>query len=123
MALEKAGVSFIDYISVEREWDCRGVVERYFDSLPSKDRPRLSYVTDCRGARIKDVRGVTGDWLKNQVSSTGIHLIIGGSPCNNITGSNRVTASRSGFSGEDSHLFSQYVRILRDVKDASPSMI
>ncbi|KAK9832310.1 hypothetical protein WJX74_005867 [Apatococcus lobatus] len=123
VALEKAGVAFSDYISVEKQWDCRAVMERYFDSLPAKHRPRRSYVTDCDGKPVHDVRGVTRQWLQSQISQTGIHLIIGGSPCNNITSSNRVAASRKGFSGEDSHLFSQYARILRDVKDASPSML
>ena len=56
------------------------------------------------------------------VQEYGCHLVIGGSPCNNITGNNRqssTTASgRSGFGGEDSKLFIEFVRALNLVREA-----
>ncbi|KAF3499155.1 hypothetical protein F2Q69_00044843 [Brassica cretica] len=40
----------------------------------------------------------------------GFDLVIGGSPCNNLAGGNRV--SRSGLEGDQSCLFYEYCRIL-----------
>lgn len=41
----------------------------------------------------------------------GIDLIIGGSPCNNLTGSNRLY--RNGLEGVQSKLFYEYVRVVQ----------
>ncbi len=119
VALREAGVSVAKYIAVETERNCQGVVERYFCSLSpcSLPVPDLAYPTDMDGLPVHDVKHVHNAWLRHQISNGGIHLIIGGSPCNNITGSNRVSKNRLGFSGQDSHLFSHFARILRVVKD------
>lgn len=61
------------------------------------------------------VQQVTGDRLEQWISSFGgFDLVIGGSPCNNLTGSNRW--SRDGLEGEHSSLFFDYFRILDLVK-------
>ncbi|KAK9857990.1 hypothetical protein WJX84_006277 [Apatococcus fuscideae] len=121
VALEKAGITFSRYFSVEKDWACQAVVRRYFNSIPANARPQLAYPSDSNGHPVHDVNQITTAWLRQQVQSTGIHLIIGGSPCNNITGSNRVAKSRVGFAGEDSSTFAAYSRILRDVRDLSQS--
>lgn len=50
----------------------------------------------------------------------GFDLIIGGSPCNNISGGNRY--SRVGLGGEQSGLFYHYVRILKQVREIMRKM-
>ncbi|KAI7751618.1 hypothetical protein M8C21_014762 [Ambrosia artemisiifolia] len=64
---------------------------------------------------LSDVQQLNGDALENFISSFGgFDLVIGGSPCNNLTGGNRV--SRNGLEGEHSALFFDYFRILDLVK-------
>lgn len=64
---------------------------------------------------LKDVQDLNADKLKHLIDSLGgFDLVIGGSPCNNLTGNNRV--SRDGLRGEHSVLFYDYFRILRDVR-------
>ena len=46
--------------------------------------------------------------------------MIGGSPCNNLAGGNRV--SRSGLEGEQSSLFFEYCRILEVVRETTMEM-
>jgi len=48
----------------------------------------------------------------------GFDLVVGGSPCNNLAGSNRV--SRIGLDGTESALFYDYFRILDLVKAMAP---
>lgn len=50
----------------------------------------------------------------------GFDLVIGGSPCNNLAGGNRV--SRSGLEGEQSSLFFEYCRILDVVRETTKKM-
>ncbi|XP_010550143.1 PREDICTED: DNA (cytosine-5)-methyltransferase DRM2 [Tarenaya hassleriana] len=50
----------------------------------------------------------------------GFDLVIGGSPCNNLAGSNRV--SRVGLEGKESSLFFEYCRILGVVRDKTRRM-
>ncbi|CAO2820595.1 unnamed protein product [Amaranthus hypochondriacus] len=64
---------------------------------------------------IADVQQLTNDRLEQLISSFGgFDLLIGGSPCNNLAGSNRV--SRDGLEGKESSLFFEYIRILDTVK-------
>ncbi|XP_057524243.1 DNA (cytosine-5)-methyltransferase DRM2-like isoform X2 [Amaranthus tricolor] len=64
---------------------------------------------------IADVQQLTNDRLEQLISSfRGFDLLIGGSPCNNLSGSNRV--SRDGLEGKESSLFFEYIRILDTVK-------
>ena len=64
---------------------------------------------------IADVQQLTNDRLEQLISSfRGFDLLIGGSPCNNLAGSNRV--SRDGLEGKESSLFFEYIRILDTVK-------
>lgn len=73
--------------------------------------------TNQRGQLIEiaDVQEVSIERLDQWISSFGgFDLVIGGSPCNNLAGSNRV--SRNGLDGKQSSLFYHYVRILDLVK-------
>lgn len=64
---------------------------------------------------IVDVQQLTNERLEQLVKRFGgFDLIIGGSPCNNLAGSNRV--SRDGLEGKESSLFFEYIRILDAVK-------
>ena len=46
-------------------------------------------------------------------------LVIGGSPCNNFTGNNRVSkdkpTGRAGLDGKDSRLFMQFVNVVKEI--------
>lgn len=50
----------------------------------------------------------------------GFDLVIGGSPCNNLAGANRV--SRNGLEGDQSSLFYDYCRILEAVRRKASKM-
>jgi site-specific DNA-cytosine methylase len=46
---------------------------------------------------IADVKDITDDWLESTMGRIGgFDLVIGGSPCNNFTGSNRYHRDLSG---------------------------
>lgn len=65
---------------------------------------------------INDVQRVDKKTLEAYMSEYGgFDLVIGGSPCNNLAGSNRH--HRDGLEGKESSLFFDYVRILEDVRD------
>ncbi|KAL6007033.1 DNA (cytosine-5-)-methyltransferase [Asimina triloba] len=65
---------------------------------------------------IEDVQKLNGDRLEQLIDAFGgFDLVIGGSPCNNLSGSNRV--SRDGLEGEHSTIFYHYYRILCLVKE------
>ncbi|KAK8592984.1 hypothetical protein V6N12_045075 [Hibiscus sabdariffa] len=73
--------------------------------------------TNQRGTLIEipDVQEVDGDRLEQLIKTYGgFDLVVGGSPCNNLTGSNRY--HRDGLEGKDSALFFDYCRILDSVK-------
>nr|AOS89824.1 domains rearranged methyltransferase 1 [Phalaenopsis aphrodite subsp. formosana] len=64
---------------------------------------------------LEDVRQLDGDMIESLMKQYGpFDLVIGGSPCNNLTGSNRYT--RDGLEGEHSSLFYDYFRVLDIVK-------
>lgn len=50
----------------------------------------------------------------------GFDLVIGGSPCNNLAGGNRI--SRVGLEGDHSSLFFEYCRILDTVRSKAAQM-
>ncbi|XBH97163.1 hypothetical protein VPH35_087440 [Triticum aestivum] len=70
---------------------------------------------------IADVKSLKDDEIASYVSRFGgFDLVIGGSPCNNLAGSNRH--HRDGLEGEHSSLFYDYFRILNSVKSAMANM-
>lgn len=64
---------------------------------------------------LADVKELDAERLKQFIYSFGgFDLVVGGSPCNNLTGSNRY--HRDGLEGKESSLFFHYCRILDLVK-------
>lgn len=64
---------------------------------------------------IADVKSLSKEKIASYVDKYGrFDLLIGGSPCNNLAGSNRH--HRDGLEGEHSALCFDYVRILDDLR-------
>ncbi|GAB4849221.1 DNA (cytosine-5-)-methyltransferase [Ancistrocladus abbreviatus] len=105
VALHRLGIPLKTVVSIEISEVNRNIVRSWWEQ------------TNQKGTLIEiaDVQLLTGDRLEQFISSFGgFDLVIGGSPCNNLAGSNRV--SRDGLEGKDSSLFFDYFRILDLVK-------
>ncbi|KAJ8570305.1 hypothetical protein K7X08_037277 [Anisodus acutangulus] len=105
VALYRLGIRLNNVVSVEKSEANRNIVRSWWEQ------------TNQRGNLIHfdDVQLLSRDCLEKLIGSFGgFDLVIGGSPCNNLAGSNRV--SRDGLEGKESSLFFDYVRILDDVK-------
>lgn len=105
VALYRLGIQLNTVVSVEKSEVNRNIVRSWWEQ------------TNQRGNLIDfdDVQQLNGDRLEQLIDSFGgFDLVIGGSPCNNLAGSNRV--SRDGLEGKESSLFYDYVRILDLVK-------
>ena len=105
VALHRLGIPLKNVVSVEIAEVNRNIIRSWWEQ------------TNQRGQLIEiaDVQQVSIERLDQWISSFGgFDLVIGGSPCNNLAGSNRV--SRNGLEGKHSSLFYHYVRILDIVK-------
>ncbi|XP_055800912.1 DNA (cytosine-5)-methyltransferase DRM1-like isoform X2 [Solanum dulcamara] len=105
VALYRLGIPLNNVVSVEISEVNRNILRSWWEQ------------TNQKGNLIdfNDVQQLNGDVLEQLIDSFGgFDLVIGGSPCNNLTGSNRV--SRDGLEGKDSALFYDYVRIVDLVK-------
>ncbi|XP_060186582.1 DNA (cytosine-5)-methyltransferase DRM2-like isoform X1 [Lycium barbarum] len=112
VALYRLGIPLNNVVSVEKSEVNRNIVRSWWEQ------------TNQRGNLIDfdDVQELNGDRLEQLIDKVGgFDLVIGGSPCNNLTGSNRV--SRDGLEGKDSALFFDYVRILDLVKSIMSSRV
>jgi len=116
VALHKIGVRLNRVITCEKDELRRMVVRNWMQ----KHAPRAIHIemVDIRDAS----KGPSSTaFIRNIMNKGPIHLVIGGSPCQNISMLNRVSSDkgsgRSGFSGDDSHLFFSYVTILRKCKE------
>ncbi|KAF3784965.1 DNA cytosine-5-methyltransferase, partial [Nymphaea thermarum] len=101
VALHRLGIRLKNVVSIEKSEISRNILKNWW------------YETDQKGklVEIADVEQLTNDKLATMMRTLGgFDLIIGGSPCNNLTGSNRV--SRHGLEGTHSALFFDYFRIL-----------
>lgn len=79
--------------------------------------------TDQKGLLIEfeDVEHLSNQKIEELMEQFGgFDLVIGGSPCNNFSGLNRV--SRTGLEGEQSSLFFEYCRILDVVREKTARM-
>jgi len=95
VALERAGIPVEAYYASE--------IDKYAIQVSQKNYPKILHigsVTDIDGHMFNTI----GD---------GIDLLIGGSPCQDLSIAKR---DRKGLDGERSGLFWEYVRILREVK-------
>jgi len=105
VALHRLGIRLKTVVSVELSETNRNVVRSWWEQ------------TNQTGTLIdlSDVQQLNGDRLEHLISTYGgFDLVIGGSPCNNLAGSNRY--HRDGLEGEHSALFYDYFRILDHVK-------
>lgn len=105
VALYRLGIPLKNVVSVEISEVNRNIVRGWWEQ------------TNQKGTliHIADVQSLHGDRLEQFMNSFGgFDLVIGGSPCNNLAGSNRV--SRDGLDGAQSALFYDYFRILDLVK-------
>ncbi|KAF1874619.1 hypothetical protein Lal_00007233 [Lupinus albus] len=101
VALHGLGIMLRNVVSVEVAEENRNILRSWWEQ------------TNQQGnlIEVKDVQNVTCGQLEQWITSFGgFDLIIGGSPCNNISGSNRV--SRNGLEGKHSSLFYEYYRIV-----------
>ncbi|XP_049391920.1 DNA (cytosine-5)-methyltransferase DRM2-like isoform X1 [Solanum stenotomum] len=105
VALYRLGIPLNNVVAVEISEVNRNILRSWWEQ------------TNQKGSLIdfNDIQQLNGDDLEQMIDSFGgFDLVIGGSPCNNLTGSNRV--SRDGLEGKDSSLFYDYVRIVDLVK-------
>jgi site-specific DNA-cytosine methylase len=105
VALHRLGIPLKNVVSVEISEVNRNIVRCWWEQ------------TNQRGNLIDlaDVQQLNGDRLEELMGSFGgFDLIVGGSPCNNLAGSNRL--HRDGLGGKESSLFYDYFRILDLVK-------
>lgn len=105
VALYKLGIPLKNVVAVEKSEVNRNVVRSWWEQ------------TNQQGNLIdfEDVQSLTADKLEQIMDGIGgFDLVIGGSPCNNLAGSNRV--SRDGLDGKESALFYEYFRILDAVR-------
>ncbi|KAK1631510.1 hypothetical protein QYE76_005825 [Lolium multiflorum] len=110
VALHRLGIHMRTVISVEIGEVNRRVLRGWWDQTQTGTL-----------IEIADVQSLTNERVDSYVERFGgFDLVIGGSPCNNLAGSNRH--HRDGLDGEHSALFFHYVRILSAVKSAMRRM-
>jgi site-specific DNA-cytosine methylase len=106
VALHRLGIRLKTVVSVEKSETSRNVLQSWWDQTQTGTLVEFA-----------DVQTLTSEKIESLISRFGgFDLVIGGSPCNNLTGSNRH--HRDGLEGEHSSLFYHYHRILGSVKDA-----
>ncbi len=106
VALERAGLNVEAYYASE--------IDKYAMQVSKKNWPDVIQIGDVK--EIKDTRKSTQDTFLHPIAKEifdGIDLLIGGSPCQDLSIAKR---NRKGLDGERSGLFWEYVRILKEVK-------
>ncbi|CAM0951710.1 unnamed protein product [Alopecurus aequalis] len=110
VALHRLGIHMKTVISVEIGEVNRRILRGWWDQTQTG-----------RLIEIADVKSLSKDMIAEYVHRYGrFDLVIGGSPCNNLAGSNRH--HREGLEGEQSALFFHYVRILDDLRAVMKGM-
>ncbi|XP_047966577.1 DNA (cytosine-5)-methyltransferase DRM2-like isoform X1 [Salvia hispanica] len=105
VALHRLGIKLNNVVSIEKSKANRDIVRSWWEQ------------TNQTGSLIDfdDVQLFDAPRAEQIISSIGgFDLVVGGSPCNNLAGSNRV--SRDGLEGKESSLFYDYFRILDLIK-------
>ncbi|CAL4920350.1 unnamed protein product [Urochloa decumbens] len=104
VALHRLGIRMNNVISVEKSEVNRTILKSWWDQTQTGTL-----------IEITDVQTLTSEKIESYIRRIGgFDLVIGGSPCNNLAGSNRH--HRDGLEGEHSALFYHYFRILDSVK-------
>jgi site-specific DNA-cytosine methylase len=104
VALHRLGIRMNNVISVENSEVNRTILRSWWDQTQTGTLIEISDVQTLNSESIESYIRMIG----------GFDLVIGGSPCNNLAGSNRH--HRDGLEGEHSALFYHYFRILDSVK-------
>ncbi|KAJ1700127.1 hypothetical protein LUZ63_008639 [Rhynchospora breviuscula] len=105
VALHRLGIKMTAVLSVEKSLSNRNLLNSWWKETGQEGELQ----------EIDDVRKVDDAILECFIRRHGgFDLVIGGSPCNNLTGSNRL--HRIGLQGEHSSLFYHYYRILSRVR-------
>ncbi|KAF9614271.1 hypothetical protein IFM89_016563 [Coptis chinensis] len=105
IALHRLGIPLKAVVSVEVSEVSRSIFRSWWE--------QTNQTGDL--IELEDVQLLSEDKLKIYISSFGgFDLVVGGSPCNNLTGSN--FHHRNGLKGEHSVLFFEFDRILDTVK-------
>jgi DNA (cytosine-5)-methyltransferase 3A len=114
VALERAGIPVEAYYASE--------IDKYAIQVSNKNYPDIVHIGDVKsilydyrnGVFYSDIINNDPAWTSVLVRpNTGIDLLIGGSPCQDLSIAKR---DRKGLDGERSGLFWEYVRILEEVK-------
>uniref|UniRef100_R7WC29 DNA (cytosine-5-)-methyltransferase n=1 Tax=Aegilops tauschii TaxID=37682 RepID=R7WC29_AEGTA len=104
VALHKLGIRMKTVVSVEICDASRNILRTWWDQ--TQEGTLIEF---------RDVQSLTHEKIASLIRQLGgFDLVIGGSPCNNLAGSNRH--HRVGLEGDQSVLFRDYVRILNSVK-------
>lgn len=106
VALHRLGIPLKNMVSVDISVSKRDVIRSLWGQTNQKGN--LIEITDIQTINGSDIE----TWIR---SSGGFDLVIGGSPCNNLAGGNRV--SRDRLEGQHCSLFYQYVRVLGLVRN------
>ncbi|PIA32619.1 hypothetical protein AQUCO_04400069v1 [Aquilegia coerulea] len=105
VALHRLGVPLKNVVSVEISPVNRKILHSWWEQTNQSGNL----------IELEDVQELGADKLEHLIHVLGgFDLIVGGSPCNNLTGSNRL--SRDGLGGTHSILFYDYFRIVDTVK-------
>ncbi|KAI3670075.1 hypothetical protein L6452_41681 [Arctium lappa] len=105
VALHRLGIRLKNVVSVEISEANRDIVRSWWEQTNQKGNL----------VHLPDVQQLNGGQIEQFITSFGgFDLVVGGSPCNNLAGGNRV--SRDGLEGLHSSLFYDYCRILDTVK-------
>lgn len=106
VALHKLGIHLKAVVSVEKHAKTKDILVSWWKKTGQRGKLNTNY---------DDVQDLSYDVLVRIIEDVGtIDLIIGGSPCNNLSGCNRAT--RTGLEGKESSLFFEFPRILNIVK-------
>ncbi|KAK3033032.1 hypothetical protein RJ639_035658, partial [Escallonia herrerae] len=106
VALHRLGITLKNVLSVEISEVNRNIFRSWWEQTNQKGNL----------IEVPDVQQVDDNFLGQVMDSFGgFDLVVGGSPCNNLAGSNRV--SRDGLDGKQSALFYDYYRILDSMCD------
>lgn len=98
-ALKELGVKDLTYYASE--------IDKYAINVTSKNHPDTIHLGDV--SRIK----ADGNYWNNKPKLENIYLLIGGSPCQDLSIAKK---NRKGLNGSRSGLFYEYLRILKEVK-------
>ncbi|KAJ1399486.1 SAM-dependent methyltransferase DRM [Sesbania bispinosa] len=106
VALHRLGIMLKNVVSVEILEVNRHILRCWWEQTNQKGN-----LID-----VEDIQKVSSNQLRQWITKIGgFDLIIGGSPCNNLAGSNRI--NRDGLEGKHSSLFFDYFRIVEAVME------